>query len=255
MPEEVRNLLHSSMSWFMSVSELGCPRQGSGAGAPERPGFGAEHHGSSCGGAAQHLCMLTQLLTYPTLLPLLPRAGPRMHKGPWTGGCSTELSPQHLWSLLPCTQWMLHDCLTTKADKEGQHLPVLCHPLKQNVGEPHLSPTTTDCGFRNQGCPQAGFGQDACGPPPPPTNSTSGAWTRPEDLDWANDGSQHGNARGGWSANKKLKENTFFLQALIPMVGSLRLSSSVHVLYIGTYSQVRPLLSYPRREPLRWQPR
>lgn len=133
----------------------------------------AEHSGSSCGGAAQHLCMLTQLLTYTTLLPLLPRAGPRMHKGPWTGGCFTELSPRHLWSPLPCTQWMLNECLTTKAEKEGQHLPFLCHPLKQNVGEPHLSPTTTDCGFRNQGCLQAGFGQDACGPPSPPPPPTA----------------------------------------------------------------------------------
>ena len=39
VPEGVRNLLQSSMSWFMSVSELGCP-SGKWSKGPEKPGFG-----------------------------------------------------------------------------------------------------------------------------------------------------------------------------------------------------------------------
>lgn len=85
VPEGVRNLLQSSMPWFMSVSELGCPRREVEQGPQRNLALEAEHSGLSCGAAAQRLCMLTQLLTYPTLLPLLPRAGPRIPKGPWTG--------------------------------------------------------------------------------------------------------------------------------------------------------------------------
>ena len=95
----------------------------------------------------------------PTLLcfffcPGLDQGCPR---SPGQGGCSTELSPLHLWGPLPCTHGMLHKCLTMKAERGGQPLPFLCHPLKQNVGEPHLSPTTTGCGYRNQGPLQAGL--------------------------------------------------------------------------------------------------
>ena len=89
---------------------------------------------------------------------------------------------------------------------------------------------------------------------PTPTSSGSGAGTRPEDFDWVQDGSQRGTARGGCSANKEPKENTLFLQVLVPKVGSGRMTSPVHVLCAGTSSQVHPLLYYPRREPLGRQP-
>ena len=117
----------------------------------------AEHSGLSCGGAAQHLCTLTQLLTYPTLLLLLPRAGPRMPKEPWTGRMlhraltSASLGPTSLHT------WDAPQVLDNESWRGGQPLPFLCHPLKQNVGEPHLSPTTTGCGYRNQGPLQAGL--------------------------------------------------------------------------------------------------
>ena len=80
---------------------------------------------------------------------------------------------------------------------------------------------------------------------PNPTQETSGAWTRPEDLSWVNDGSQHTDVTGGCSANKELKENAFLPPALVPESGQGRLASPAHALstwdtFSGTATAVGP---------------
>lgn len=137
VPEGVRNLFQSSMPWFMEVSELGCPRREVEQGPREAWLWRQSTLG--CRAAVQLSIFACSPSYSPTLLCFLfcPELDQGCPRGPGQGGCSTELSPLHLWGPLPCTQGMLHECLTTKAERGGQPLPFLCHPLKQNVGEPH----------------------------------------------------------------------------------------------------------------------
>lgn len=115
--------------------------------------------------------MLTQLLTYPTLLLLLPRAGPRMPKEPWTGRMlhraltSASLGPTSLHT------WDAPQVLDNESWERGAAFALLMSSTETECGGAPPEPNNHWLWVQKSRAPAGWVGRDTCAPPsaqPPP---------------------------------------------------------------------------------------